>query len=277
MCGIVGYIGNEACQEIILGSLQRLEYRGYDSSGIATLNNDRLQLRRSVGKLSELKAKILEEPVSGKIGIGHIRWATHGGVTEQNAHPHSVNGEIAIVHNGIIENYASLKKELMDKGCLFSSDTDSEVLAHLFSNMISQGLDPKRALETVLTKIEGAYSFVALSKSYPDSLMVARNASPLAIGFSDDMVIVASDATAMAHLTQKVTYLKDKDYAILTSKSHVIYNGENEMVNREVVKVNVSPILLDKLGFRHYMEKSMNNQDAISHTISSAMTDSMDD
>ena len=114
MCGIVGYIGNEACQEIILGSLQRLEYRGYDSSGIATLNDDRLQLRRSVGKLSELKAKILEEPVSGKIGIGHIRWATHGGVTEQNAHPHSVNGEIAIVHNGIIENYASLKKELME-------------------------------------------------------------------------------------------------------------------------------------------------------------------
>ena len=151
MCGIVGYIGNEACQEIILGSLQRLEYRGYDSSGMATLNDDRLQLRRSVGKLSELKAKILEEPVSGKIGIGHIRWATHGGVTEQNAHPHSVNGDIAIVHNGIIENYASLKEELMDKGCVFSSDTDSEVLAHLFSNMIGQGLDPKRALETVLT------------------------------------------------------------------------------------------------------------------------------
>ena len=126
MCGIVGYVGNKICQEIILGSLERLEYRGYDSSGIATIYNDQIHLRRTVGKLSELKAKIIKEPVSGTIGIGHIRWATHGGVTEQNAHPHLVNSEVAIVHNGIIENYVELKKELTDKGFSFSSDTDSE-------------------------------------------------------------------------------------------------------------------------------------------------------
>ena len=273
MCGIVGYVGNKICQEIILGSLERLEYRGYDSSGIATIYNDQIQLRRTVGKLSELKAKIIKEPVSGTIGIGHIRWATHGGVTEQNAHPHLVNSEVAIVHNGIIENYVELKKELTDKGFLFSSDTDSEVLAHLFANVIGQGLKPVEALKAVLSKIEGAYSFAVLSKSHPGTLMVARNASPLAIGISDDMVIVASDATAMAHLTRQVTYLKDNDYAVITSKRLDIYNGKNEPANREVVKVNVSPILLDKAGFKHYMEKEIHEQpDAISHTIS-AMTD----
>ncbi len=273
MCGIVGYVGNKICQEIILGSLERLEYRGYDSSGIATIYNDQIQLRRTVGKLSELKAKIIKEPVSGTIGIGHIRWATHGGVTEQNAHPHLVNSEVAIVHNGIIENYVELKKELTDKGFLFSSDTDSEVLAHLFAYVIEQGLRPVEALKAVLSKIEGAYSFAVLSKSYPGTLMVARNASPLAIGISDDMAIVASDATAMAHLTRQVTYLKDNDYAVITSKRLDIYNGKNEPANREVVKVNVSPVLLDKAGFKHYMEKEIHEQpDAISHTIS-AMTD----
>ena len=273
MCGIVGYLGNRNCQEIILGSLERLEYRGYDSSGIATIHEGQILLRRTVGKLSELKEKMIEEPGSGTIGIGHIRWATHGGVTEQNAHPHLVNSDVAIVHNGIIENYGQLKKELVDKGFSFSSETDSEVLAHLFANVIEKGLTPVEALQAVLSKIEGAYSFAVLTKSFPGTLMVARNASPLAIGISDDMIIVASDATAMAHLTRQVTYLKDNDYAVITSKRVDIYNAKNELATREIVKVNVSPILLDKAGFRHYMEKEIHEQpDAISHTIS-AMTD----
>ena len=273
MCGIVGYLGNKNCQEIILGSLERLEYRGYDSSGIATIHDGQILLRRTVGKLSELKEKMIEEPVSGTIGIGHIRWATHGGVTEQNAHPHLVNSDVAIVHNGIIENYGQLKKELVEKGFSFSSETDSEVLAHLFANVIEKGLTPVEALQAVLSKIEGAYSFAVLTKSFPGTLMVARNASPLAIGISDDMIIVASDATAMAHLTRQVTYLKDNDYAVITSKRVDIYNAKNELATREIVKVNVSPILLDKAGFRHYMEKEIHEQpDAISHTIS-AMTD----
>ena len=273
MCGIVGYVGNEACQEIILGSLERLEYRGYDSSGIAAIDHDQLQLCRAVGKLSELKAKIKELPVSGRLGIGHIRWATHGGVTEENAHPHLANGEVAIVHNGIIENYAELKEELKEKGFLFISDTDSEVLAHLFVHAFRQGLEPVSALRSVLSKIEGAYAFAAISKSNPETLMVARNASPLAIGFSDEMAIVGSDAAAMAHLTRQVIYLKDNDYAVITARTCDIFNGDNEPANREIVKVKASPILLDKAGFRHYMEKEIHEQpDAISHTIS-AMID----
>ena len=273
MCGIVGYVGNETCHEIIMGSLERLEYRGYDSSGIATIHNDQIQLRRAVGKLSDLKTKIFEEPVSGTIGIGHIRWATHGGVTEQNAHPHLVNSEVAIVHNGIIENYAQLKKELKEKGFSFSSDTDSEVLAHLFAFVIGQGLAPVEALKAVLSKIEGAYSFAVISKSYPRTLMVARNASPLAIGISDNATIIASDATAMAHLTRQVIYLKDNDYAVITPTKVDIYDVKNKPANRQVIKVNVSPILLDKAGYKHYMEKEIHEQpDAISHTIS-AMTD----
>ncbi len=273
MCGIVGYVGNENCQEIILGALERLEYRGYDSSGIATIHDEQMQLRRTVGKLAELKTKIIDAPVYGTIGIGHIRWATHGGVTERNAHPHIVNNDVAIVHNGIIENYTDLKKELVEKGFSFSSDTDSEVLAHLFAYVISQGLEPVEALQVVLSKLEGAYSFAVLSKSYPETLLVARNSSPLAIGISEDMAIVASDATAMAHLTRQVTYLRDNDYAVITSKRVDIYNGQNEPVDRDVVKVNVNPILLDKAGYRHYMEKEIHEQpDAISHTIS-AMTD----
>lgn len=273
MCGIVGYVGNETCHEIIIGSLERLEYRGYDSSGIATIHNDQIQLRRAVGKLSDLKTKIFDEPVSGTVGIGHIRWATHGGVTEQNAHPHLVNSEVAIVHNGIIENYAQLKKELAEKGFSFSSDTDSEVLAHLFAFVIGQGLAPVEALKAVLSKIEGAYSFAVISKSYPETLMVARNASPLAIGISDNATIIASDATAMAHLTRQVIYLKDNDYAVITPTKVDIYDVKNKPANRQVIKVNVSPILLDKAGYKHYMEKEIHEQpDAISHTIS-AMTD----
>ena len=272
MCGIVGYVGNKECQKIILGSLERLEYRGYDSSGIATIYHDKLQSRRAVGKLSELKIKIKKMPVLGSLGIGHIRWATHGGVTEENAHPHLANGEVAIVHNGIIENYAELKKELIEKGFLFISDTDSEVLAHLFAHAFKEGLEPVEALRLVLSKIEGAFAFAAISKSNPETLLVARNASPLVIGFTDEMAIVASDATAIAHLTRQVTYLKDNDYAVIKVQSCDIFNGDNEPANREIVYVKASPILLDKAGFKHYMQKEIHEQpDAISHTIS-AMT-----
>ena len=272
MCGIVGYVGNKECQKIILGSLERLEYRGYDSSGIATIYHDKLQSRRAVGKLSELKIKIKKMPVLGSLGIGHIRWATHGGVTEENAHPHLANGEVAIVHNGIIENYAELKKELIEKGFLFISETDSEVLAHLFAHAFKEVLEPVEALRLVLSKIEGAFAFAAISKSNPETLLVARNASPLVIGFTDEMAIVASDATAIAHLTRQVTYLKDNDYAVIKAQSCDIFNGDNEPANREIVNVKASPILLDKAGFKHYMQKEIHEQpDAISHTIS-AMT-----
>ena len=273
MCGIVGYVGSEKCQDLVIGALERLEYRGYDSAGIASIDEEGLHLCRAVGKLAELKAKIKKMPIPGNTGIGHIRWATHGGVTEHNAHPHYATDEVVIVHNGIIENYAELKADLIEKGVVFTSDTDSEVLAHLFSHFIKKGLPPVAILQEVISKIEGAYAFTALSKSYPDTLMAARNASPLAIGLSDNMAVVASDALAMAHLTRHVIYLKDNDYAIITSKGCTIYDSNNEIANREIVHVKASPVLLDKAGFRHYMEKEIHEQpDAISHTIS-AMSD----
>jgi len=155
MCGIVGYVGSEKCQDIVIGALERLEYRGYDSAGIASIDEEGLHLCRAVGKLAELKAKIKKMPIPGNTGIGHIRWATHGGVTEHNAHPHYATDEVVIVHNGIIENYAELKADLIEKGVVFTSDTDSEVLAHLFSHFIKKGLPPVAILQEVISKIEG--------------------------------------------------------------------------------------------------------------------------
>ena len=182
MCGIIGYIGTEPAADIVLDALRRLEYRGYDSSGIATIDNGNLHVSRAVGKLKMLSAQLAASPLSGTVGIGHTRWATHGGVTELNAHPHAAGGHVAIVHNGIIENYADIKARLIAAGVVFLSDTDSEVLAHLFHEAFTAGKTPVDALDQVLSEIKGAFALAAIAKQYPDCLMVARNASPLAIG-----------------------------------------------------------------------------------------------
>ena len=274
MCGIVGYIGEQRASDIILDALKRLEYRGYDSSGIATLDAGKIHLTRAVGKLVHLDAALQEKPQAGHTGIGHTRWATHGGVTEANAHPHLAGDEVAIVHNGIIENYAELKSELLAKGHHFSSQTDSEVLAHLFQDALSQGATGTRAMQIVLGKIKGAFALAVMLREYPNQLFVARNASPLAIGVEEGLVCVASDAMAMAHLTRNIIYLKDGDYAALGLDDITIYDRNGQLANRETIRTSASPALIDKGGFRHFMEKEIHEQpEAIAHTIS-AMTDS---
>ena len=269
MCGIVGYIGDEQAAEVVLKSLQRLEYRGYDSAGIATLSKGKLHLVRSIGKLNNLTDLLKEHSQPGQIGIGHTRWATHGGVTEQNAHPHIADDRVAIVHNGIIENYLSLKEQLIAEGHHFKSDTDSEVLAHLFLRAEKQKLAHEEAMKSVLGQISGAFALAVLYAGEDEKILVARQASPLAIGTSDNMVCIASDALAMAHLTQNVIYLKDGDFACLTRDEITIWDSGGQLANREVITVSSTPSLIDKAGYRHFMEKEIHEQpDAIAHTLS---------
>ena len=272
MCGIVGYIGTEPASDIIVDTLRRLEYRGYDSAGIVTVSDNQFHLCRAIGKLKNLEKALLASPHRGHIGIGHTRWATHGGVTEANAHPHIADNKVAIVHNGIIENYRQLKDELANAGCQFASETDSEVLAHLFAQADVAGLRGKDALQHVMSRISGAFALAAIFADDPETMLVARNASPLAIGIADDIVCVASDAAAMAHLTRSVIYLKDGDVAVLTKGSAEIWDSSGRPANREIIISSASPILVDKGGYRHFMEKEIHEQpDAIANTLSAMM------
>ncbi|MDA7599372.1 glutamine--fructose-6-phosphate transaminase (isomerizing) [Alphaproteobacteria bacterium] len=272
MCGIVGAVGLDNCSDVLLDALKRLEYRGYDSSGIVTRDSDKFQIRRAVGKLASLDGLLREKPLTGAIGVGHTRWATHGGVSEANAHPHVANDRVVIVHNGIIENHRTLRQNLEAKGHVFASDTDSEVLAHLFVEAFEDGLDANEATKRVIASIDGTYSFAALCADYPDMLIVARHASPLAIGLGDEACFVGSDAIAMAHLTRRVVYLKDDDFAFVRADGASIFTADGVPANREAVIVAASPGIVDKGGYRHFMEKEIHEQpDAIAHSLA-AMT-----
>jgi len=272
MCGIVGAVGLAECGDTLLDALKRLEYRGYDSAGIVTHNGNGFEICRSVGKLANLAAIMRERPLAGSIGIGHTRWATHGGVSEANAHPHVASDRVVIVHNGIIENHRQLRQRLEQQGHVFASDTDSEVLAHLFVEAFDSGLSPIDATKRILAEIEGAYAFAALCSEHDDMLIVARNASPLAIGLGEDASFIGSDAIALAHLTRRVIYLKDHDFALVRADGASVFNADGLPVNREEVIVAASPGLVDKGGYRHYMEKEIHEQpDAIAHSLA-AMT-----
>ena len=274
MCGIVGAVGLEDCSETLLDSLKRLEYRGYDSSGVVTQDGDSFEMRRAVGKLKHLAQLMHESPLKGHSGLGHTRWATHGGVSERNAHPHIAGDKVVIVHNGIIENHVVLRAELETAGHKFASETDSEVLAHLFLAAFNDGLSPCEAGVRVLSMIEGTFALAAMHIDHPDMMIVARNASPLAIGIGDGAGFVGSDAVALAHLTRNVIYLKDNDLAIVRPDSVEVFDIEGTPVNREVVIVAASQGMVDKGGYRHFMEKEIHEQpDAIAHTLA-AMTDS---
>ena len=273
MCGIVGAVGLPDCADTLLDALRRLEYRGYDSSGIVTLDDGRLDIRRSVGKLASLAGVLGEKPLGGAAGLGHTRWATHGGVSERNAHPHIAAGKVAIVHNGIIENHKALRAELQAGGHKFSSETDSEVLAHLFVELIEAGQGPAAAARAVIARIRGTFGFAVIHAAHPDMMIVARNASPLAIGVGGKASFIGSDAVALAHLTRNIIYLKDNDFAIVRPDGAEVYDRDGTPVNREIVIVEESEGLVDKGGYSHFMEKEIHEQpDAVAHTLA-AMTD----
>ena len=274
MCGIVGAIGSVDCSALLLDSLKRLEYRGYDSSGIITSDEGIFGLRRSVGKIKNLEDLLKNEPLGGSVGLGHTRWATHGGVSEQNAHPHIASNRVAIVHNGIIENYTIIRSRLLSKGYKLLSETDSEVLAHLFVEAFDSGLSPSEATRNVLSQIEGTYAFAAITSDFPDIIIVARKSSPLAIGIGDEGSYIGSDAIALAHITRKVIYLKDLDYALIEVNRIRVFRPDGNEVKREPVTVSASLGLINKGGYRHFMEKEIYEQpDSIANTIGSILGD----
>ncbi|MFH1158637.1 MAG: glutamine--fructose-6-phosphate transaminase (isomerizing) [Pseudomonadota bacterium] len=262
MCGIVGVLGkNDAAPQLVEG-LKRLEYRGYDSSGIATLVNGKIERRRAEGKLVNLSEKLKKEPLGGTIGIGHTRWATHGDPTERNAHPHATD-RVAVVHNGIIENYQELKEELQKSQCRFETDTDTEVIAHLVTHYIRQGMKPEQAVDASLARLRGAFA-IAMIFTGEDNLMIgARFGTPLAIGYGKDEMFMASDSYALAPLTNKISFLEDGD-RVLMSRSGVVIRGANgNEVKRDIRTTAQSGAIMGKGKYRHFMLKEIYEQPSV--------------
>ncbi|MBI4085190.1 MAG: glutamine--fructose-6-phosphate transaminase (isomerizing) [Candidatus Liptonbacteria bacterium] len=257
MCGIVGYIGKEEALPVLMEGVKNLEYRGYDSAGFAILGDDGVKSEKSVGKISALAEKISGKRFSGKTGIIHSRWATHGGVTEKNAHPHSdCGGTIWLAHNGIVENYKELKKELSEKGHSFKSETDTEVIAHLIEEEM-EGKSFENAVSSALKKIKGTYGLVVLKSDEPGTLIAARNFSPLLIGLGEGEYIVASDATAVLKHTKNVVYLDDGEMAVLTKSGHKVLDLEMNQLEKEHHVIDWSPELAKKNGYPHFMLKEI--------------------
>lgn len=259
MCGIVGILGRQPVAERLIEALTRLEYRGYDSAGVATLDANHLERRRAEGKLKNLETSLRRSPLPGHAGIGHTRWATHGKPTEYNAHPHTTDN-VAVVHNGIIENFRELRVELEQKGARFVSDTDSEVVAHLVESYLREGYSPQKAVKASLPRLRGMFALVFLFKGHDDLMIAARKGSPLAIGYGNDEVYVGSDAIALAPFTDAITYLEDGDCAVLTRKIHVIYDAKGAVARRETLKSGASSLLVDKANYRHFMAKEIHEQ-----------------
>jgi glucosamine--fructose-6-phosphate aminotransferase (isomerizing) len=262
MCGIIGVVGRQDAVPLIMDGLRRLEYRGYDSAGIATLVDGAIVRRRAEGKLRNLDQRLALDPIEGTIGIGHTRWATHGGPTERNAHPHATE-RVAVVHNGIIENYQALKAELAAKNRHFESQTDTEVIAHLVTDLLEQGLSPVDAAQAALKRLEGAFALLILFAGPHPLLIAARQGPPLAIGHGAGEMFVASDAVALASLTSKVSYLHDGDWAVVTIDHATIYDRAGGIVDRPILQSSVSGILTGKGEYRHYMLKEIHEQPAV--------------
>lgn len=263
MCGIVGVLGNHEAAPILVEALKRLEYRGYDSAGIATINKDgALGRRRAVGKLVNLSDHLVHEPLAGKSGIGHTRWATHGAPTTDNAHPHRA-GSVAVVHNGIIENFRELREELASEGLDFCTETDTETVALLAQHFVAQGKSPKDAVAATLAKLDGAFALCFLFDGEDDLMIAARKGSPLAIGHGEGEMYVGSDAIALAPMTDKITYLEEGDWAMITRAGADIFDVEGRRANRPMKQVKLDAARIEKGGYKHYMAKEIAQQPTV--------------
>ena len=275
MCGVVGIIGKVEASSLVIEGLKKLEYRGYDSAGIASFNHKSMQVVKSEGKLVNLINKLNDLTTNNlyhdtSIALGHTRWATHGNININNAHPLISQNRVAVVHNGIIENYATIKKRLEAEGFIFTSETDTEVIPHLFTKYLKMGNDFFQAGKLVLEDIKGAFAFVAICLDFPDQLFVSRNSSPLAIGLGEGANFVGSDAQSISHLTQKIIYLEDGDYALIKTNDISIFDKNSDKTNRNVINIQSELGLITKGGYKHFMAKEIHEQPSvIPQTISS--------
>jgi glucosamine--fructose-6-phosphate aminotransferase (isomerizing) len=259
MCGIIGYIGKEPAVPILIDGLKKLEYRGYDSSGVAVFQDGKIVVRRAVGKLHNLETMLRSETLNGKLGIGHVRWATHGRPSEENAHPHRA-GRIVVVHNGIIENYLKLKKDLTAQGRLFHSETDTEVIAHLIDSFVQKGLSLVNAVREAALHLEGAYAIAVIDEQNQDMVVGARKGSPLVVGLGQGEFFLASDIPAILHRTRDVLFLNDDEMALLTTEGVKITDLKGAEIQRDITRVMWNPVMAEKGGYRHFMLKEIYEQ-----------------
>ncbi|MCR9088610.1 MAG: glutamine--fructose-6-phosphate transaminase (isomerizing) [Rhodobacteraceae bacterium] len=262
MCGIVGVLGAHEAAPLLVEALKRLEYRGYDSAGIATISKGRLDRRRAVGKLVELSDLLVHEPLAGRAGIGHTRWATHGAATRTNAHPHKA-GPVAVVHNGIIENYRALREEIADAGLRWDSETDTETIALICQKYLAEGMTPVDAAQATVKRLEGAFALAFLFDGEPDLIFAARRGSPLAIGYGEGEMYLGSDAIALGQLTDRITYLEDGDTVVIRRAGAEIFDASGAPASRAVKSVHTENTRIDKGGYRHFMAKEIAEQPAV--------------
>jgi glucosamine--fructose-6-phosphate aminotransferase (isomerizing) len=262
MCGIIGIVGKQAVADRLVDGLKRMEYRGYDSAGICTLHDGQLIRRRAEGKLANLVFELERSPAPGDVGIAHTRWATHGAPTASNAHPHAT-GELALVHNGIIENFKSLREGLLARGRTFESETDTEIVAHLVSEQVEAGSSPEEAVRAVLPQLRGAFALAIAFRAHPELLIGARLGSPLVVGYGEGETYLGSDALALAPLTQKIAYLDEGDWVVITREGATIYDKDNNLVEREVTTSGASAAAIEKGNYRHFMQKEIFEQPTV--------------
>ncbi|MEJ6009259.1 glutamine--fructose-6-phosphate transaminase (isomerizing) [Novosphingobium aquae] len=262
MCGIIGIVGKEQVADRLVDGLRRMEYRGYDSAGVCTVADGQLIRRRAPGKLANLVVELERSPAPGTTGIAHTRWATHGAPTAANAHPHATD-HLALVHNGIIENFRSLREALTARGSKFESDTDTEVVAHLLSEQVARGLSPEEAVKAAIPQLRGAFALAIAFREHPDMLIGARLGSPLVVGYGDSETYLGSDALALAPLTQRITYLDEGDWVVITRDGAKIYDKDNTPVEREIVASGASAAAIEKGNYRHFMQKEIFEQPTV--------------